>query len=202
MKYGYSLIGRTDSSTREFLKSKASILPWTFFFVFGARCLRKKVGDQPGSRVGDSLHGSSPTTRDSVLRALNIARAQQFLLIGVALELRFTTLSLPLSSFTPYRADMLARTCLRGFGLQSLPKRQAYQLARRSVTTDAASSHAEKDDVPDVRCPVHMDKFEASPLTIDCRRMTSRSPSSSLTRASRPTTSILRRTPSTPRRRS
>jgi pyruvate dehydrogenase E1 component alpha subunit len=44
---------------------------------------------------------------------------------------------------------MLSRACLRGFGLQSLPKRQAYQLARRTVTTDAASSHAEKDDVPD-----------------------------------------------------
>ncbi|EXJ95476.1 pyruvate dehydrogenase E1 component subunit alpha [Capronia coronata CBS 617.96] len=44
---------------------------------------------------------------------------------------------------------MLSRACLRGFGLQSLPKRQAYQLARRSVTTDAASSHAEKEDVPD-----------------------------------------------------
>ncbi|OQV02639.1 hypothetical protein CLAIMM_07796 [Cladophialophora immunda] len=44
---------------------------------------------------------------------------------------------------------MLSRACLRGFGLQSLPKRQAYQLARRTVTTDAASSHAEKDDVPE-----------------------------------------------------
>jgi len=44
---------------------------------------------------------------------------------------------------------MLSRSCLRGFGLQSLPKRQAYQLARRTVTTDAASSHAEKEDVPD-----------------------------------------------------
>ncbi|ETI28099.1 pyruvate dehydrogenase (acetyl-transferring) E1 component, alpha subunit [Cladophialophora carrionii CBS 160.54] len=44
---------------------------------------------------------------------------------------------------------MLSRACLRGFGVQSLPKRQAYQLARRTVTTDAASSHAEKDDVPD-----------------------------------------------------
>jgi len=44
---------------------------------------------------------------------------------------------------------MLSRACLRGFGLQSLPKRRAYQLARRTVTTDAASSHAEKDDVPD-----------------------------------------------------
>jgi len=44
---------------------------------------------------------------------------------------------------------MLSRACLRGFGLQSLPKGQAYQLARRTVTTDAASSHAEKEDVPD-----------------------------------------------------
>ncbi|KEF59980.1 pyruvate dehydrogenase E1 component subunit alpha [Exophiala aquamarina CBS 119918] len=44
---------------------------------------------------------------------------------------------------------MLSRACLRGFGLQSLPKAQAYQLGRRSVTTDAASSHAEKEDVPD-----------------------------------------------------
>lgn len=46
---------------------------------------------------------------------------------------------------------MLSRACLRGFGLQSLPKGQTYQLARRTVTTDAASSHAEKEDVPDVR---------------------------------------------------
>lgn len=45
---------------------------------------------------------------------------------------------------------MLSRTCMRGFGLQSLPKRQAYQVAKRTVTTDAASSHAEKADVPDV----------------------------------------------------
>jgi pyruvate dehydrogenase E1 component alpha subunit len=44
---------------------------------------------------------------------------------------------------------MLSKACLRGFGLRSLPKRQAYQLARRTVTTDAASSHAEKEDVPD-----------------------------------------------------
>ncbi|KIV90223.1 pyruvate dehydrogenase (acetyl-transferring) E1 component, alpha subunit [Exophiala mesophila] len=44
---------------------------------------------------------------------------------------------------------MLSRACLRGFGLQAVPKRQAYQLARRSVTTDAASSHAERDEVPD-----------------------------------------------------
>lgn len=42
---------------------------------------------------------------------------------------------------------MLTRA-VRGFGLQALPKRQAYQLARRMVTTDAASSHAEKADVP------------------------------------------------------
>ncbi|RVX72472.1 Pyruvate dehydrogenase E1 component subunit alpha, mitochondrial [Exophiala mesophila] len=44
---------------------------------------------------------------------------------------------------------MLSRACLRGLGLQAVPKRQAYQLARRSVTTDAASSHAERDEVPD-----------------------------------------------------
>lgn len=44
---------------------------------------------------------------------------------------------------------MLSRA-VRGFGLQALPKRQAYQLARRTVTTDAASSHAEKEDVPSV----------------------------------------------------
>ncbi|KAK5052496.1 alpha subunit of pyruvate dehydrogenase [Exophiala bonariae] len=44
---------------------------------------------------------------------------------------------------------MLSRACLRGFGLQSVPKTQSYQLARRSVTTDAASSHAEKEDVPE-----------------------------------------------------
>ena len=34
--------------------------------------------------------------------------------------------------------------------LQALPKRQVYGLARRTVTTDAASSHAEKEDVPAV----------------------------------------------------
>ncbi|KIX06031.1 pyruvate dehydrogenase (acetyl-transferring) E1 component, alpha subunit [Rhinocladiella mackenziei CBS 650.93] len=44
---------------------------------------------------------------------------------------------------------MLSRARIRSFGLQSLPKRQAYRLARRTVTTDAASSHAERDDVPD-----------------------------------------------------
>ncbi|EXJ72529.1 pyruvate dehydrogenase E1 component subunit alpha, mitochondrial [Cladophialophora psammophila CBS 110553] len=51
---------------------------------------------------------------------------------------------------------MLSRACLRGFGLQSLPKRQAYQLARRTVTTDAASSHAEKDDEDDKPFPVKL----------------------------------------------
>merc|ERR1711977_766432 len=60
----------------------------------------------------------------------------------------------PFLSFLPSLSlvsapGMLSRACLRGFGLQSLPKRQAYQLARRTVTTDAASSHAEKEDVPD-----------------------------------------------------
>jgi hypothetical protein len=31
-----------------------------------------------------------------------------------------------------------------------LPRRPAHGIARRSVTTDAASSHAEKEDVPTV----------------------------------------------------
>jgi hypothetical protein len=47
---------------------------------------------------------------------------------------------------------MLARSALRSFGIAAAPNRQAYQLAKRTVTTDAASSHAEKDDVPDVCC--------------------------------------------------
>ena len=46
---------------------------------------------------------------------------------------------------------MLSRAVMRGFGLQSVAKRQAYQVAKRTVTTDAASSHAEKGDVPEVR---------------------------------------------------
>jgi hypothetical protein len=33
---------------------------------------------------------------------------------------------------------------------RTLPRRPAYGIARRSVTTDAASSHAEKEDVPTV----------------------------------------------------
>jgi len=46
---------------------------------------------------------------------------------------------------------MLSRAVIRGFGLQSQTagKRQAYQIAKRTVTTDAASSHAEKSDVPE-----------------------------------------------------
>ncbi|KAK5946338.1 alpha subunit of pyruvate dehydrogenase [Knufia obscura] len=44
---------------------------------------------------------------------------------------------------------MLSRAVMRGFGLQSVSKRQAYQVAKRTVTTDAASSHAEKADVPE-----------------------------------------------------
>lgn len=45
---------------------------------------------------------------------------------------------------------MLSRAFWRSPALQALPKRQVYSLARRSVTTDAASSHAEKGDVPAV----------------------------------------------------
>ncbi|KAK5078993.1 alpha subunit of pyruvate dehydrogenase [Lithohypha guttulata] len=45
---------------------------------------------------------------------------------------------------------MLSRACVRGFGLgAAAPRRQAYQIAKRTVTTDAASSHADKADVPD-----------------------------------------------------
>ncbi|KPI34316.1 Pyruvate dehydrogenase E1 component subunit alpha, mitochondrial [Cyphellophora attinorum] len=49
----------------------------------------------------------------------------------------------------------MSRACLRGFGLTAgASRRQATYLtgsaaSRRTVTTDAASSHAEKDDVPD-----------------------------------------------------
>lgn len=46
---------------------------------------------------------------------------------------------------------MLIRTiCRGGTAVRALPKRQAYRIARRPVTTDAASSHAEKEDVPTV----------------------------------------------------
>merc|ERR1712093_575157 len=68
--------------------------------------------------------------------------------MGGRILIHHSSLSFP--SLSPLSAPgMLSRSCLRGFGLQSLPKRQAYQLARRTVTTDAASSHAEKEDVPD-----------------------------------------------------
>lgn len=46
---------------------------------------------------------------------------------------------------------MFSEAVYRGAtALRALPKRQAYGIARRSVTTDAASSHAEKEDVPTV----------------------------------------------------
>jgi hypothetical protein len=46
---------------------------------------------------------------------------------------------------------MLSRALYRGAaGARALPKRPAAGIARRSVTTDAASSHAEKEDVPAV----------------------------------------------------
>jgi pyruvate dehydrogenase E1 component alpha subunit len=45
---------------------------------------------------------------------------------------------------------MLSRAFWRSSALQALPKRPVYGLARRTVTTDAASSHAEKEDVPAV----------------------------------------------------
>jgi hypothetical protein len=45
---------------------------------------------------------------------------------------------------------MLSRAFWRSHALQAVPKRQVYCLARRTVTTDAASSHAEKEDVPAV----------------------------------------------------
>jgi pyruvate dehydrogenase E1 component alpha subunit len=46
---------------------------------------------------------------------------------------------------------MFSRALCRGAtAVRTLPKRQAYNIARRSVTTDAASSHAEKEDVPEV----------------------------------------------------
>ncbi|KAL9112595.1 MAG: hypothetical protein Q9227_003166 [Pyrenula ochraceoflavens] len=43
---------------------------------------------------------------------------------------------------------MLSRGLWRAPARQSLSKRQAYCFSRRTVTTDAASSHAEKDEVP------------------------------------------------------
>ncbi len=46
---------------------------------------------------------------------------------------------------------MLTRPLCRGAtAARALPKRQASGIARRLVTTDAASSHAEKEDVPAV----------------------------------------------------
>jgi pyruvate dehydrogenase E1 component alpha subunit len=45
---------------------------------------------------------------------------------------------------------MLSRAFWRSPALPALPKRPVSNLARRSVTTDAASSHAEKEDVPAV----------------------------------------------------
>jgi hypothetical protein len=53
--------------------------------------------------------------------------------------------------------DQLASTmfsraiCRSTTAARVLPKRQACGIVRRSVTTDAASSHAEKEDVPAVR---------------------------------------------------
>jgi len=43
---------------------------------------------------------------------------------------------------------MLSRACWRSPALRALSKRQVVSLTRRTVTTDAASSHAEKADVP------------------------------------------------------
>ena len=114
----------------------------------------------------------------------------------------FLSLLPPLVAFSFLCRTMLSRACLRGFGLQSLPKTQAYQLARRSVTTDAASSHAEKDDVPDVRFPNCYNHPHRDTYKFLCRRMISLSKSSSPTRASRLIISILLPIPSTPPRRS
>ena len=46
---------------------------------------------------------------------------------------------------------MFSKAVTRGTTVaRTLPRRQAYGITRRSVTTDAASSHAEKADVPTV----------------------------------------------------
>ena len=46
---------------------------------------------------------------------------------------------------------MFSRVAHRGASAaRALPRRPAHGIARRSVTTDAASSHAEKEDVPTV----------------------------------------------------
>lgn len=59
--------------------------------------------------------------------------------------------SVHLFGFSSSSFSMLSRTCFRGFGSSStLLKRPAFQVAKRTVTTDAASSHAEKADVPEV----------------------------------------------------
>jgi hypothetical protein len=85
---------------------------------------------------------------------------------------------------------MLSRAFWRSPALQALPKRQVYGLARRTVTTDAASSHAEKEDVPAVSIGQLKENVF---ILIFCRRMISPSKSSFLMRASKPTNSTLPR---------
>lgn len=62
---------------------------------------------------------------------------------------------------------MLSRAvCRVGAAARALSKRQASGIARRSVTTDAASSHAEKGDVPEVSlsdCDLHVDWQQDEP---------------------------------------
>jgi putative aminopeptidase FrvX len=50
---------------------------------------------------------------------------------------------------------------------RALPRRPAHGIARRSVTTDAASSHAEKEDVPTVSLAHQHDCMHASREEVD-----------------------------------
>ena len=71
-------------------------------------------------------------------------------------------------------------------------------VSRRAVTTDAASSHAEKSDVPAVshtRKSTAMSPRIVSLPIVRCRRMISHSRSGYRTRVSKPTSLTLLRTP-------
>lgn len=75
--------------------------------------------------------------------------------------------------------------------------------AKRTVTTDAASSHAEKENVPAVRVAGYGRIFDlGAHTTCTIRRMTSLSRSDSRMRASKHMSSTLPHIPSPPRRKS
>ena len=154
--------------------------------------------------IGPWVHGLPSSSRSCLNEQLEALRAARF---SHAHSL-FSPFTSPFPPTTSGPAAMLSRFAPRAFVAPvryNVPVRATAfsPVVRRSVTTDAASSHAEKSEVPSV-CPRPSLEPSKSAYTdcIDYRKTTSPSKSPSRTNRSRRTISTLRPTRSRRRKRS